>query len=59
MEDLNSKFSSRAQEDLDLVAKAKAGDQTAFSKLMERYRDSIFFMVLKMVHNRDDAEEKL
>lgn len=57
MEDLNSKFSSRAQEDLELVAKAKEGDQVAFGKLMSRYRDSIFFMVLKMVHNRDDAED--
>ncbi len=57
MEDLNSKFSSRAQEDLELVAKAKEGDQNAFGKLMTRYRDSIFFMVLKMVHNRDDAED--
>lgn len=57
MEDLNAKFSSRAQEDLELVAKAKAGDQVSFSKLMSRYRDSIYFMVLKMVHNRDDAED--
>jgi RNA polymerase sigma factor (sigma-70 family) len=55
--ELNAKFSSRAQEDLDLVAKAKAGDQNAFSKLMSRYKDSIYFMVLKMVHNRDDAED--
>ncbi len=57
MEDLSQKFSSRAQEDLELVDKAKKGDQQAFNKLMERYRDSIFFMVLKMVHNRDDAED--
>ena len=57
MEDINAKFSSRAQEDLELVAKAKEGDQNAFSKLMARYRDSIFFMVLKLVHNRDDAED--
>ena len=57
MEDINAKFSSRAQEDLELVAKAKEGDQNAFSKLMARYRDSIFFMVLKMVHNGDDAED--
>lgn len=55
--ELNAKFSSRAQEDLELVAKAKAGDQAAFSKLMSRYKDSIYFMVLKMVHNRDDAED--
>ncbi|MFN8287944.1 MAG: sigma-70 family RNA polymerase sigma factor [Chitinophagales bacterium] len=57
MEELNAKFSSRAQEDLELVAKAKSGDQVSFSKLMDRYRDSIYFMVLKMVHNRDDAED--
>src|ERR1700734_3122432 len=24
---------------------------------MGRYRDSVFFMILKMVHNRDDAED--
>lgn len=55
--DLNQKFSARAQEDLELVDLAKKGDQAAFEKLMARYRDSIFFMVLKMVHNRDDAED--
>lgn len=54
--ELNLK-SDRANEDLELVAKAKAGDQTAFNKLMSRYRESIFFMVLKIVHNRDDAED--
>ncbi|MES2621277.1 MAG: sigma-70 family RNA polymerase sigma factor [Bacteroidota bacterium] len=55
--EINPKFSARAQEDLELVDKAKLGDQVAFGKLMTRYRDSIFFMVLKMVHNRDDAED--
>ena len=55
--DLNSKFSSRALEDFELVDKAKKGDQIAFEKLMTRYRESIYFMVLKMVHNRDDAED--
>lgn len=50
--------SSRAQEDLALVKLAVDNkDQMAFAKLMDRYRDSIFFMVLKMVHNRDDAED--
>lgn len=57
MEELNSKFSSRAQDDLALVAKAKKGDQAAFGVLMGRYRDSVYYMMLKMVHNRDDAED--
>ena len=55
--ELNSKFSPRAKEDMELVTLAQQGNQQAFGKLMERYRESIYFMVLKMVHNRDDAED--
>lgn len=50
--------SNRSKEDLQLVKLAlEKQDQAAFKKLMNRYRDSIFFMVLKIVHNRDDAED--
>ncbi len=55
--EVNPNFSERAQADLELVVLAKQGDQAAFGKLMNRYRESIYFMVLKMVHNRDDAED--
>lgn len=52
------KSSDRSKEDLALVKLAvEKQDQVAFKKLMSRYRDSIFFMVLKIVHNRDDAED--
>ena len=55
---LESSFSPRAKEDYELVQSAVTnGDQKAYAKLMSRYRDSIYFMVLKMVHNRDDAED--
>lgn len=51
-------ISDRAKEDLELVALAREKkDQQAFAQLMSRYKDSIYFMVLKMVHNRDDAED--
>lgn len=51
-------FSPRAQEDLRLVEAAiNLSDQQAYAKLMSRYRDSIYFMILKMVHNRDDADD--
>ena len=43
--------------DGQLISLAKQGDQQAFSKLMKKYRDSIFFTVLKMINNRDDAED--
>src|SRR5690606_30787943 len=61
MEELNKPAntpSERATKDLELVKLAvEKRDQQAFAKLMSRYKDSIFFMVLKMIHNRDDAED--
>jgi RNA polymerase sigma-70 factor (ECF subfamily) len=51
-------LSSKAKSDYDLVRKAvDEGDQSAFAELMERYRESIYFLFLKMVNNKDDAED--
>ncbi|MBX3165572.1 MAG: sigma-70 family RNA polymerase sigma factor [Bacteroidetes bacterium] len=33
------------------------GDQKAFSELLQRYKDSVYFMMLKMCNNKDDAED--
>lgn len=49
--------SDKAKYDLELVEKAIAGDQRAYGELMSRYRDSIYFMLLKMVNNKSDAED--
>ena len=32
-------------------------DQKAYAELMGRYRDSVYFMLLKMVNNKDDADD--
>ncbi len=54
----NKHLSIKAQEDYVLVQRAvKNDDQQAYTILMERYRNSIFHMMLKMVNNRDDAED--
>lgn len=45
------------QEDKDFIEKALAGNQLAYEKLMERYYDSIYVMVLRLVGNMSDAEE--
>lgn len=50
-------LSEKAKIDLVLVERAKQGNQAAFATLMERYRESIYFMMLKMVKNSDDAED--
>ncbi len=51
-------FSDKAKYDYKLVLKAlNEGDQNAYAELMDRYRDSIYFMLLKMVNNKDDADD--
>lgn len=50
-------LSDKAQQDLELVERAINGDQTAYATLMDRYRESIYFMMLKMVKNTDDADD--
>lgn len=56
--DLISHLSEKGQYDFNLVQRAlKDGEQKAFGELMERYREPIYFMLLKMVNNKDDAED--
>ena len=54
---MNSGLSDRAKKDYLLVARAQSGDQNAYAELLKRYWDSIYFLLLKMVHNKDDAED--
>lgn len=56
MEDLEH-LSEKGLQDFNLVNRAVAGDQRAYAELLGRYRDSIYFMLLKMVNNKDDAED--
>lgn len=53
----NNNFSDKAAEDYDLVQLAIKGDQKAYSVLMDRYRNSIYHMMYKMVHKQEDAED--
>jgi len=57
-EKLLSHLSEKAQKDYELVLRAtKNKDQQAFSDLMDKYKDPIYYMLLKMVNNNDDAED--
>jgi RNA polymerase sigma-70 factor (ECF subfamily) len=56
--ELGSNLSAKAVYDYNLVTRAvEQGDQKAYAELMGRYRDSVYFMLLKMVNNKDDAED--
>lgn len=55
--EINQGLSDKAKNDLLLVEEAKKGNEKAFASLMNRYRDSIYYMLLKMVNNPSDAED--
>ena len=56
--EIGSNLSEKAQYDYKLVIRAvEYSDQKAYAELMTRYRDSIYFMLLKMVNNKDDADD--
>ncbi len=55
--ELGNGLSDKAKNDLLLVESAKNGNEKAFSSLLNRYRDSIYYMLLKMVNNSSDAED--
>ncbi|BBE17203.1 RNA polymerase sigma factor SigW [Aquipluma nitroreducens] len=55
--ELNPELSDKAQYDFSLVEAALSGEEKAFAKLMSRYKDAIYFMLLKMVNNKNDAED--
>lgn len=57
MEEITPQVSNNTKEDRKLVAAAKKGDNKAFQKLLKKYRKSVYYMLLKMVKNADDAED--
>jgi len=56
--ELNPNLSPKAKIDFVLVCRARDdNDERAYAELMGKYRDSIYFMMLKMVKNSDDADD--
>ncbi len=55
--EVSQNLSDKARYDYDLVLRAKVGDEKAYAELLGRYRDAIYFMLLKMVNNPSDAED--
>lgn len=58
LEDNEQKLTTKAVYDYRLVKLAlEQGDQKAYAELLQRYRESVFFMMMKMCSNKDDAED--
>ncbi len=55
--EINPNLSDKAKQDYKLVKLAIAGDEKAYAELLDRYKDAIYYMLLKMVNNKSDAED--
>lgn len=49
--------SEKALIDQEMVKRALQGEEEAFAHLFLKYRDAIYYMLLKMVKNKTDAED--
>jgi len=45
------------QPEEEIISRILKGDQSAFSQLVERYKNYVFTLVLRFTENREDAEE--
>lgn len=55
--EINPNLSEKGKHDYKLVLLALKGDEKAYAELLDRYKDAIYFMLLKMVNNKSDAED--
>ncbi len=56
--EINEHLTGKAQRDYQLVLAAlNKGDQEAYAELMKNYRDALYFMLLKMTKNPQDADD--
>ncbi len=56
--EVGNQLTEKGKRDYKLIRQAlEKGDQTAFAELLNFYRDSLYFMMLKMTNNPHDAED--
>jgi RNA polymerase sigma-70 factor (ECF subfamily) len=56
--EINPNFSERSKDDFQLVQSAINGtNPRAFERLLIKYKDSVYYLILKMVNNREDSED--
>ncbi|MDD3685452.1 MAG: sigma-70 family RNA polymerase sigma factor [Bacteroidales bacterium] len=52
-----SGFSAKATRDIEIIELALKGEEKAYAELLDRYQDSIYFLLLKKIGNENDAED--
>src|SRR5687768_16352326 len=57
-DEIKYNLTEKASYDYKLVQLAlEKGDQRAYAELLERYRDAVFFMLQRMINDKDDADD--
>ena len=57
--EITNNLSEKALYDYKIVRNAIAGDEKDYGELFKRYKDSVYFMLLKMENNPTDAKDKM
>jgi RNA polymerase sigma-70 factor (ECF subfamily) len=56
--EVNAGLTEKGQRDHELIKRAlEKSDQQAYAQLVDYYRDSLYFMMLKMTNNQHDADD--
>ena len=55
--EVNKNLSKKANKHYVLLEAAISGHQSAYTAIMVRYREPIYYLVLKMIRNESDAED--
>ncbi len=55
--DIKNRLSEKGQRDFAIIERAVKGDQGAYAELLDLYRESIYYLVLKMVNSNEFAED--
>lgn len=56
--EITNHLTDKAKEDYSLVIRAREqGDQTAYTELMKRYHNTLYYIMLRMTNNPTDAED--
>ena len=56
--DPHQNLTTKAVYDYNLIQRAlKNADQKAYAELLQRYRESVYLVMLRMCNNKDDAED--
>lgn len=55
--EVSPNLTEKGKVDLPIVLRAQAGDQSAFTELITKYRNPVKFMVQRMISNPEDIED--